>query len=58
MSGRSTDSTGLFLIGLVVAAVALVGTTLLGWEFGAPSGPVPVALGVACVVLAVVSRLR
>lgn len=58
MPGRSSDSPLLFVIGLAVAAVALVGSNFLGWEFGQPSGPVPVAIGVAAAVAGVVVWLR
>ncbi|MFD1567777.1 multidrug transporter [Halolamina litorea] len=54
MPGRSSDSPVSFAVGLAVAAIALVGTTLFGWEFGVPNGPVPVVIGVACAVAAVV----
>jgi len=58
MPGRSSDSPILFVIGLIAAAVALVGTTFFGWEFGQPSGPVPVAIDVACAVVGAVVWLR
>ncbi|MFC6736021.1 multidrug transporter [Halolamina salina] len=58
MPGRSSDSPVLFLIGLAVAAVAVVGTTFLGWEFGESSGSVPVVIGVACAVAGVAVWLR
>jgi hypothetical protein len=58
MPGRSSDSPVLFVIGLAVAAIALVGSTFLGWEFGQPSGPVPIAIGVACAVVGAIVYLR
>lgn len=58
MPGKSSDSSLLFLVGLAVAAVAVVGTTVFGWEFGASSGPVPVAIGVACAFVGVFVWLR
>ncbi|NHX35979.1 MULTISPECIES: multidrug transporter [Halolamina] len=58
MPGRSSTAPGLWLLGLVVAVVALVGTTQLGWEFGGFDDPVPIAIGVACAVLAAIAWLR
>jgi len=52
-AGRS-DSRALQLVGLVVAAVAVVGTVVLDWDFGGlDDGVLPVALGVAAAVVAV-----
>jgi hypothetical protein len=58
MPGRSSDSPVLFLVGLIVAAIAFAGTTFLGWEFGGPTDPVPVVIGVACAVVGAVVYLR
>jgi len=58
MPGRSSDSPVLLVIGLVVAAIAFVGSAVSRWEFGATNGPVPVVIGIACAILGVVVYLR
>jgi len=51
--GGRSNSRPLALVGAVVAVVAIAGTTVLGWEFGYPSGDVlPFALGVGACTLA------
>lgn len=52
MPGRASGSRPLRYLGALVALVAVVGTTVLGWEFGAVDDPIPVVLGLACAALA------
>ena len=58
MPGKSSDSPVLFLIGLLVAAVAVVGTTFLGWEFGGSDSSAPLAIAAICVVIVAINWLR
>jgi len=58
MPGRSSDSPVLFLIGLAVAAVAVVGTTFLGWEFGGSGSTAPLAIAAVCVAVVAINWLR
>ncbi len=53
MPGRSSQPTALRYVGAAVALVAVVGSVLLGWEFGGTDGPVPFVLGAAFAVVAV-----
>ncbi|MFC4356628.1 multidrug transporter [Halobium salinum] len=53
MPGRSSSPRSLRYLAAAVALVALVGTTVLGWEFGATDDPIPIAIGVGCAALAV-----
>jgi len=50
--GRSSQSTALRYVGVAVALVAVVGSVLLGWEFGGTDDPVPLALGAGFAVVA------
>lgn len=53
MPGRASQSKPLQYVGAVVALIAVVGTVVFDWEFGASDGVLPVALGIASVVLVV-----
>ena len=53
MPGRSSQSTALRYVGVAVALVAVVGSVLLGWEFGGTDDPVSLVLGAACAAVAV-----
>lgn len=44
-------------VGLLVAAVAVVGYVLYDWQFGGEVQPVPAAIAIACVVLAIAVSL-
>lgn len=52
MPGRS-QSTALQYVGALVALVALVGYVVFGWRFGETDGTLPLAIGVACAIIAV-----
>ncbi|WP_154018264.1 multidrug transporter [Halolamina sediminis] len=58
MPGKSSDSRALQLIGLAVAAVAVVGTTVFGWEFGQPDSAAPLAIAAVCVAIVAINWLR
>jgi len=58
MPGKSSDSRALQLIGLAVALVAVVGTTVLGWEFGQSDSTAPLAIAAVCVAIVAVNWLR
>jgi len=53
MPGRSSQSALLRYVGVIAAIVAIVGSAQFDWQFGAPTGSVPFALGVAAALLAV-----
>lgn len=53
MPGSPSDSGPMQLVGMLVAAVAVVGYVLYDWQFGGEVQPIPAAIAVACVVLAV-----
>lgn len=53
MPGRSSQTPSLRYVGAVVALAAVVGSVLLGWEFGGTDDPVPFVLGAAFAVVAV-----
>lgn len=53
MPGRSTDSDALQYVGLLAAVVAVVGYIAFDWRFSSADGPLPVAIAVVCVVVAV-----
>jgi hypothetical protein len=58
MFGRRSDSRALQVVGVAVAAIAVVGSVAFGWDFsGFDDGIVPVALGVGALVLAVGATL-
>jgi len=44
--------------GVLVAAVALVGTTVLGWRWGDASHVLPMVVGVGAAAVAVFATLR
>jgi hypothetical protein len=58
MPGKSSDSRALQLVGLAVATVAVVGTTVFGWEFGGSDSAAPLAIAAVCVVIVAVNWLR
>lgn len=56
--GRRSNSRTLQVVAVVVAAIAVVGSVTLGWDFsGFDDGVVPVALGVGAAALAIVASL-
>jgi hypothetical protein len=57
MPGTASDSRLLQFVGAVFFIVAVVGTVLLDWEFGGSPAPVPLALGLLAVVVAVGATL-
>ena len=46
------------LLGVLAAAVAVVGYVAFGWRFGGDSNPVALAIALVCVAAAVVFTLR
>ncbi|WP_313694734.1 hypothetical protein [Halorarum halobium] len=50
---KRSGSRPLQFVGVVAAAMAVVGSVAFGWEFGGPTGTVPFVLGVGFVVVAV-----
>ena len=46
-------------LGVVIAAIAVIGTTTLGWEWGASFAeqPIPFVLGVCAVAVVILSAL-
>jgi hypothetical protein len=46
------------VVGLLFAAVAVVGYLAFDWQFGGDSGPIPLALAAVAVALAVGSELQ
>lgn len=52
MPGRSTQSRPLTYVGVLIAAVALVGTLLLGWQWGGDD-PIPTVIGAGVALIAV-----
>jgi FtsH-binding integral membrane protein len=48
------------VLGVLVALIAIVGTTFLGWEWGASFAeqPIPFVLGVCVAILAIAVTLR
>lgn len=53
MPGRASSSKSLQYIGLLVAAVAVIGYVVFGWRFGETDSVIPFMLGAVCVVIAV-----
>ena len=51
-AGRSGSRLGT-LVGLAFAAVAVVGYAVFGWRFDGSSGPLPVAIAILAVAVAV-----
>jgi hypothetical protein len=49
--GRDTSTVGT-AVGVVVVAIALFGSTVLGWEWGASGQPVAFAVGAVCALAA------
>lgn len=58
MFGSRSNSTAMQVVGLLVAGIAVVGTVFLDWEWGGPIEPIPFAIALVCVVLAVGATLR
>jgi F0F1-type ATP synthase assembly protein I len=58
--GSDASPTAVTVLGVLVALIAIIGTTLLGWEWGASfsEGPVPFVLGVCVAVVAIALTLR
>ena len=53
MPGSPSESGPMQLVGLLVAAVAVVGYVVYDWQFGGEVQPIPATIAVGCVVLAV-----
>lgn len=53
MPGRSSQSTGVQLIGALVAAIAIVGYVVFDWRFGGAEDSLPYAIGLGVAILAV-----
>ena len=49
MPGTSSDSPVGTAVGVVVAAVAVIGSVFLGWDYGGFDDPIAVVIGVAVV---------
>jgi cobalamin biosynthesis protein CobD/CbiB len=60
VSGRSSSSTAMTVLGVLVALIAVIGTTFLGWEWGASFAeqPIPFVLGVCVAIVAITVTLR
>lgn len=55
--GKREQSGIVFLIGLLVAAIAIVGTQVLGWEWGSDQlAPTLIGIGVAGIAILVFVR--
>lgn len=53
MPGRSSGSNPLQLVGLLAAAVGLVGFVVFGWRFDGSTELTPFAIGVGVAIVAV-----
>lgn len=54
MLGSADGSKLVGVVGLIAAAIGVVGYTVFGWRFGQADGPVPFALGLLAALLAIV----
>lgn len=53
MPGPRSQPKLLQYLGVLVAGIAVVGYVAFDWRFGETDGFVPLALGIACVIIAV-----
>lgn len=53
MPGPGSGSTAGTIVGALVAAIAVIGSVFLGWDYGGFDDPVAVVIGVAVVALLV-----
>jgi hypothetical protein len=60
VSGRNASSTAMTVLGALVALIAIIGTTFLGWEWGASFAeqPIPSVLGACTAVVAIAVTLQ
>jgi len=54
---RDTSTIGT-IIGLIVFVIAIGGSVLFGWEWGAPNQPVATAVGGIAVIIAFILTIR
>ena len=54
---RDTSTIGT-IIGIIVVVIAVGGSVLFGWEWGAPNQPVATAVGAIAAIAAVLITIR
>jgi cobalamin biosynthesis protein CobD/CbiB len=47
-----------FVVGVLFAIIAVIGSVFFGWDFGGTSQPLPFALGVLAAIIAVLFTIR
>lgn len=53
MPGRASPSQTLQYVGIIAAAIGVLGYVVFGWRFGDTDATIPFLLGVLCVIIAV-----
>ncbi len=56
MPGPGNGSTVGTVVGALVAAIAVIGSVFLGWDYGGFDDPIAVVIGVTVVALLIYSR--